>query len=136
MRGWHPPLFIAARNGHLELTAELLDARAQVNTTRKDGTTPMYIAAQNGHLELVAILVVAGAWVNTLSECGATPLHIAVQNGHREVVAVLLCAGADIKKRWRIFGSLMKKSAIQAARENHHDDIVQMLVDWRRTRRG
>ena len=63
-------------------------------------------------------------------------LYIAARNGHRELAADLLIAGADPEKRKRIFGPLRKKSAIQAARQNHHDDIAQMLTDWIRDRRG
>ena len=62
-------------------------------------------------------------------------LHIAAQNRHRELVAELLAAGADPEKKWQIFGPLVKKSAIQAARQNHHDDSAQMLTDWKRDRR-
>ena len=63
-------------------------------------------------------------------------LYIAAHNGHRELAADLLIAGADPEKRKRIFGPLIKKSAIQAARQNHHDDIAQMLTDWIRDTRG
>ena len=130
------PLLIAVHQGYLDLAADLLAAGALVNAPSKDGATPLFIAAQSGHQELAALLLAAGALVNASRKDGATPLFIAAQNGHRGLVAILLAAGADPRKKCRIFGPLIKKSAIQAARRNHHDDIAQMLIDWRRNRRG
>ena len=129
-------LHIAARAGHLDLAVHLLANGALVDAPCKDGTTPLYIAAQNGHRELADILLAAGARVNAARKDGITPLCIAARNGHRELVADLLVAGADPEKKWRIFGPRIKKSAIEAARQNHRDDIAQMLIDWRRNRRG
>ena len=129
-------LYIAAQEGHWELAADLLAAGALVNAPRKNGATPLFIAAQNGHRELADILLAAGARVNAARKDGITPLCIAAQNGHRELVADLLVAGADPEKKWRIFGPRITHSAIEAARQNHHDDIAQLLINWRRNRRG
>ena len=134
-KGSVTPLFIAAQNGHRELAADLLAAGALVNALRKDGTSPLHIAAHQGHRGLAADLLAAGALVNAPDKSGATPLYQAARNGHRELVADLLAAGADPKKKWRIIGPRIKKSAIQAARQNHQDDIAQMLADWRRDKR-
>ena len=130
------PLYIAAQQGHREMAADLLAAGALVNAPRKNGATPLHVAAQNGHRGMVTDLLAAGAPVNATRKDGQTPMYIAARNGHRELAADLLMAGADPEKRKRIFGPLIKKSAIQAARQNHHDDIAQMLTDWRRNRRG
>ena len=125
------PLFIAALRGQRELAADLLKAGAEVSKARKDRATPLHIAAQKGYRGLAADLLKAGALVNASRNDGATPLFMAAQNGHLGLVADLLVAGADPEKKCRIFGPLIKKSAIQAARKSHHDDIVQMLTDWR-----
>ena len=130
------PLYIAVKEGHREMVAVLLAAGALVDAPRKNGATPLHVAAQNGHREMVADLLAAGAAVDAMRKDGQTPLYIAARNGHRELAADLLIAGADPEKRKRIFGPLRKKSAIQAARQNHHDDIAQMLTDWIRDRRG
>ncbi|USE37306.1 ankyrin repeat domain-containing protein [Endozoicomonas sp. SCSIO W0465] len=80
-------LCIAAQNGHRELAADLLAARAGVNVPCKTtGTTPLYIAAQNGHRALAADLLAAGAGVNAPCKDGTTPLYIAAQNGHRALL--------------------------------------------------
>ena len=131
-----PLLCVAAQEGHRELVADLLAAGARVNASCKDGATPLFIAARRGHRELVADLLAAGAPVNATCKDGQTPLYIAARNGHWELAADLLIAGADPEKKCRIFGPLIKKSAIQAARQNHRDDIAQLLINWRRDRRG
>ena len=120
------PLHIAAQTGNLGIAVQLLDAGALVNATCENDSTPLYIATQNGHRELADILLKYGAWVNAARKGGITPLYIAAQNGHRELVANLLVAGAEPGKQ----------SAIQAARQNHHDDIAQMLTDRKRFGRG
>ena len=129
-------LYTAARQGHLELAADLLAAGTLVNASCKDGATSLHIAAQKGHRELATDLLAAGARVNATCKNGLTPLYLAAQNGHWELVVELLTAGAEPEKKWRIFGPWIKKSAIQAARQNHHDDIAQMLTDWIRDRTG
>ena len=129
------PLFIATQLGYLDLVAKLLAAGAWVNAPRENGATPLHMAAQLGYPDLAAKLLAAGARVNALRKDGITPLYTAALHGHRELVANLLTAGADPEKKWRMFGPRIRKSAIQAARENHHDDIAQMLTDWIRGRR-
>ena len=129
------PLHIAAQTGNLDLAVQLLDAGALVDATCENDATPLYIAAQNGHRELADILLKHGARVNAARKDGITPLYIAAQNGHQELVGNLLVAGAEPRKKWQLFGP-GKQSAIQAARQNHHDDIAQMLTDWIHVRRG
>ena len=96
----------------------------------------MYVAAQQGHRELVTVLLTAGALVNAAGKGGFTPLHMTAEYGHRELAFDLLVAGADPETKCRIVGSLLKKSSIQLARLNHRHDIAQMLIDWRRNKRG
>ena len=80
--------------------------------------------------------IVSQRFLSAISGDRVPLLSIAAFQGHRELAADLLNAGADPEKKKRIFGPLIKKSAIQAARQNHHDDIAQMLTDWIRDRRG
>jgi len=54
-------------------------------------------------------------------------LHIAAENGHTEVVKLLLESNAD-RNAIRSFGILFRgDKPIDAARRNHHSDIVQLL---------
>ena len=92
------PLLIASERGHLEVARLLLDAKANIDKAKNDGTTPLLIAAENGHLEVARLLLDAKANIDKAKNDGTTPLLIAAQNGHLEVARLLLDAKANIDK--------------------------------------
>ena len=58
-------LFMASRNGDLEVVRALLSAGAQMDlVTTHDSSSPLHMAFKNGHLEVVHALLSAGAQVN------------------------------------------------------------------------
>ena len=62
MQGGATPLFIASRQGRLEVVLSLLfDAKADKDIVMQDGGTPWSIAPQQGHQEVVCRLSDAGA---------------------------------------------------------------------------
>jgi len=94
-------LIMAAKSGHLDLVAALLEAGAKVNRTIAflgRSTTPLVLAAGDGHLSVVNALLEAGAEIENAPDAGVTPLHVAAQGGHVAMVKVLLEAGADANK--------------------------------------
>ena len=93
-----PPMYLAAERGHLEVVRLLLEARADKNAARQDGTTALMAAAVNGHLEVVRLLLEAGADKNAASQDGTTALMAATARGHLEVVRLLLEAGDDKRR--------------------------------------
>lgn len=93
-----PLLYVAAREGNVQLVSELLARGADGNKVCANGYTPLYIAAQQGHLVVVAALLKYGADGNKGSGNGATPLYIAAQQGHFAVVTALLEYGVDVNK--------------------------------------
>jgi ankyrin repeat protein len=74
--GGMTPLLFAAREGHLDAAAALLDAGADVNQPRDgDQTTPLLMASLNGHFDLGKFFLERGADPNRAGENGATPLY-------------------------------------------------------------
>jgi ankyrin repeat protein len=63
--GWHP-LHHAIFGGHIDATAELLEADVEVDVRLDDsgpddGMTPLHLAASLGHTAIVAMLLECGA---------------------------------------------------------------------------
>ena len=90
----------AAGNGHLVVVRLLLEAGADKDSAKRNGTTALHLAsghlvARNDHLAIVQLLLEARADKDAADKGGWTSLHMAVQCGHSDVVRLLLEAGAD-----------------------------------------
>ena len=120
------PLFIAAQNGHVDATRQLLlggadpkkefqswtplmiaEHKGHAAVTALLRNPPVYSSAQNGHGTVVEKLIGAGASVDQPMQDGATPLFIAAQNGHVDATRQLLLGGADPKKEFQSWTPLM-----------------------------
>jgi len=130
--GMKTPLFYATRQGNLELTRELVEAGADIETADANGITPLINAilnhsivsvnrsGQSDHLKVAQYLVGAGANVNAQDWYGQTPLWVAVDTRNLEfavtettnrvdreeafaLIESLLAAGADPNPRTREF---------------------------------
>lgn len=120
--GGFTSLLFAARDGHTETAAALLDAGADINKPAgSDKNTPLLAALVNGHFDLAKMLVDRGADVNTAAENGVAPLY-AVLNvqwapkalypqpqayrqqslSYLDMMQVLLDKGADVNARLKM----------------------------------
>ena len=69
-------LYIASRNGNLNMVKYLVEHGADVNIQNRWGETALYQASnRNGHLDIIRYLVEHGADVNIKDEDSKTVLH-------------------------------------------------------------
>ncbi len=95
----HTPLLVAARDGHIEIVAELLKAGADVNAIEPTfGAVPLHKSVYNGHAEITKMLVEQpGIDINFQGATnGYTPLHDALWHGYSECAEILINAGARL----------------------------------------
>lgn len=97
-------IHIAARNGHVELLAYLLEQKngvqAAIEKISEDEATPLFAASKRGQVETLSLLLEKGANINVQasgikirndkSRSRITALHIAALGGHTETVQTLL----------------------------------------------
>ncbi len=83
-------LYAAARNGHRDVVAYLLDRGADIDAKGVFGATGLHWAAMNGHQETVEFLVKRGANLTIRdSKFDATPEEWAQEGGHTSIGATL-----------------------------------------------
>jgi len=121
--GGRMALHWAARGGHKDVVALLLDKGADVAATDIDGGTALHWAAEVGHKDVVALLLDKGADVAAMDIDGRTALHWATQGGHKDVVALLLDKGADVAATEANSGW----TALHWAAEGGHKDVFALL---------
>ncbi|MDH4251561.1 MAG: ankyrin repeat domain-containing protein [Nitrospira sp.] len=117
------PLFLAAKNGHPDVVALLLERGAVISPMRQDGVTPIFIAAQEGQREVVALLLKNGVDVNTRAGIGeVTLLHVAAYRGDQELITLLLQQGAT--KHGRMTSG---ERPVDLAQAQGHTTLIPLL---------
>ena len=87
------PLLYAAKNNHIEVVRQLVEARADIDA-KYLGETAFWSGVKKGQVEIVRILARAGADLNRVYGDGWTPLMLAAEWGKTDVAVVLLESGA------------------------------------------
>eukprot|EP00565_Helicotheca_tamesis_P000332 CAMPEP_0185740894 /NCGR_PEP_ID=MMETSP1171-20130828/38665_1 /TAXON_ID=374046 /ORGANISM="Helicotheca tamensis, Strain CCMP826" /LENGTH=914 /DNA_ID=CAMNT_0028412825 /DNA_START=214 /DNA_END=2956 /DNA_ORIENTATION=- len=115
-------LYIAARDGNLVTSRDLLSMGADIDKTANNGCAPLHLASQNGHTDVVEVLCSQGADLNKSDYSGFTPLFIAALKGHVDVVEVLCSQGADLNKPSDSGATPLFIAALKG-----HVDVVEVL---------
>ena len=123
-----PPIYVAARDGFLEIVKMLLQHNADPNQAKTDtGPTPVYMAAQNGHVACVKVLLEHNADPNQgRTDDGRTPVFMAAYEGHVECTKALLENSADPNKATAINGA---QTPLYAAARNGYVDVTKALLE-------
>ncbi len=133
-------LIIAARLGHQDVVAYLLEHGADPALANPHGDSPLAVAAEQGHAKIVSLILAKGvdpdegrqstpsftgsALVGMKAEEHNTPLMKAAQGGHINAVRVLLDAKSDPNIR-----GLAGKTALYWAVERGYGDVVNALLE-------
>ncbi|HRX37225.1 MAG TPA: ankyrin repeat domain-containing protein [Aestuariivirga sp.] len=91
-----------------------------------DGETPLHVASIRGNFDEVTALLDGGADVNSQDDVGYRPLYYAAAYGYGAIAKLLLNHGAmdGVSSE---FGT----TALEIARENGHQEIVEMISVYR-----
>eukprot|EP00729_Bicosta_minor_P019746 gene19746-biopygen20264 len=122
-----PPIWMASRDGRLEIAKLLLGHAADPNQARTtDGTTPVFMAAQNGHTECLQLLLKHAADPNlATTDDGSTPACMAAHQGHTECLQLLLKHAADPN----LAKTTDATTPAYMASQNGHAECLQLLLE-------
>ena len=134
-------LIQSAGEGDYAEVKRLIEKGADVNAQSSEGTALDY-ALRKGNTEIIKLLIKEGADVNAQDHRGYTALIRWSRAGHIDTVKLLIEEGADVNATtismvWggkTIFGyidgeTLGGCTALMAASEEGHTDIVKLLID-------
>ncbi len=93
-------LISAVENGDHDLVTSIIEQGADVNYSRRDGTTPLITAVSKGDVAMVSRLLDNGSNVNHVplldtNQYGDSALHVAAMLGNLEVTRILFQHKAD-----------------------------------------
>jgi len=135
--GWTALHFTANAIGYGDRTNDahlahlLIDAGANLNTTRNNGTTPLYTAISNDRDGVRQILIEAGADVDLPDDEGWTPLIKAIFDGNRPAAEELIAAGAylDAKANGGWTALHFTANAPEHGNRANDDQLTRILIE-------
>ncbi|GAB1216423.1 hypothetical protein ATERTT37_005638 [Aspergillus terreus] len=120
------PLHCAAYRGNEEMVELLLDNKADINATCKDGSTAMHLATEQGHRKIMKLLLTRRANSRTANRHGVTALQSAVGTAYDEAtVPMLIKSRSDMDAQ----NSLTGNSTLHIAVELHRSRILLFLLE-------
>ncbi|MBK5112733.1 MAG: ankyrin repeat domain-containing protein [Candidatus Heimdallarchaeota archaeon] len=127
----------AVRRNQLEIVEFLLENGAEINAVSDYNWTALMEACMNGLTPIVRFLLEKGADVNIKTTVNGTAIYFAANDGYVDVVKLLLEYGADpaIEVEISYMHDDYTQTAIQAAYQNGHIEIVQLLKKYFKKKR-
>lgn len=88
-------LHVAARHGHEEALARLLDSGLRVDDIDSNGNQPLFLAAMCGHIGCFEMLIRAGADVNHANDGGWQACHVVAAYNRVDMLKLLIDLSYD-----------------------------------------
>ena len=125
-----PPLFHAAKKGHLEIVRRLLRFDTIDINQKFWNNSPICIASEMGHLEVARLLLAQGARldINSKTYLGYTALSLAAFHGHLDIIDLLL---EDSRLDVAAADEFGETALCQAARNGHEQIVKHLYRDLR-----
>ena len=131
-------LIRAIENGDTEIVKLLLGRGADMNIRDNDENTPLIRASMIGEEYILGVLLDSGSDVNATNNAGETALIAASRLGKSVIVEWLLTPEEEEEEDgtyMNVYGTDInafdanRQTALMVARENSHEEIVNMLLD-------
>ncbi|KAJ5430099.1 hypothetical protein N7491_007115 [Penicillium cf. griseofulvum] len=120
------PLHCAVYRGNEEMVELLLNSKANINATCKDGQTVLHIAAEQGHRKLIRFLLHRRVKSRTANQKGETALQLAIGTTHDEAtIPVLIKSRFDMD----VQNTLTGNTALHRAVELRRPRILAFLLE-------
>jgi ankyrin repeat protein len=116
-------LIDAVQTRDLPRAEALLDAGANIDASRADGSTALMWATTRGYKEIVQMLLERRANVNASASSGDTAILWASFRGYEEIVQMLLAKGANVNA-----SNSTGHTALFIASISGYEEIVRMLL--------
>lgn len=120
------PLHCAVYRGNEEMVELLLNSKANINATCKDGKTVLHIAGEQGHRKLIRFLLHRRVKSRKANQQGETALQLAIGTTHDEATVPLL-----IKSRFDmdVQNTVTGNTALHRAVELRRPRILAFLLE-------
>lgn len=118
-------LHIATNRGLQRVTAELLDAGADINARDKDGDTPLMAALAGGCDQVSHFLMKRGCDVRVRNNDGQTASHKAAMSGFGMVLQKLISCGADLNAQDDAGDTPLHDSIAKGKL-----DVAEIILSW------
>ncbi|CAI7582045.1 unnamed protein product [Penicillium glandicola] len=120
------PLHCAVYRGHEEMVELLLNSKANINVTSKDGRTVLHMAGEQGHRKLIRFLLHRRVNSRKADQRGETALQLAIGTTNDEATVPLL-----IKSRFDmdVQNTVTGNTAVHRAVELRRPRILAFLLE-------
>ena len=122
--GSRSPLHIASELDNINIVELLIESKASVNKTGKDGETPLYDASWNGNTDTAKLLIDSKASVNKTRKDGISPLWGASYNGNTDTARLLIESKAAVDKP-----GTNGRTPLCIASQEGETDTARMLIE-------
>jgi ankyrin repeat protein len=118
------PIFIAARDNHIDIVKKLLEKQVDVNIPVNSGRTCLHVSTHN--IEIMKLLIGAGADINAKDIHGNTVLHNAVDDDHMKALTYLIETNRLAVNIQNIKG----ETALHIASQKGHINALRTLLNY------